>query len=342
MKEMENLDSQIIAQNFFAYCKYEKRLSDVTLRAYRLDVAHFTKFLQSMQADVLPGGLAKHPAPPPEVDFTTVTKETLQKYLHALSEQYKVKTVKRRFACLRSFYNYLEYQEMITANPFLKFKLNMKDSFTLPTSMSLTEMDKMLQAVHQLHVSSNVGFSKNQFAPNSFHFIKLRDVTILEFLFASGVRVSELCGLRLDDLYDDYTVLRIMGKGNKERLVYLVNPEVIQIFQTYLQFRAKTGTSCEYVFINKEGKKLSTQAVRNLVAKYVNVCGISKNITPHAFRHTFASLLLEEGVDIKYIQEFLGHSSITTTQIYLHTSTQRKKDIIFSKHPRQKLSLGAE
>lgn len=331
---MEKNDFQTLTEDFLSYCKYEKRLSDITLRAYSLDLAHFKKFLIGLWSPDKDSSF--------DPDLTQVTRDILQKYVHALSQKYKVKTVKRRFACLRSLYKYLEYQEIQMNNPFLKFKLHMKDPFILPTSMSLLEMNKMLSVVHQLETSSNVGFSKNKFAPNSFHFIKLRDVTILEFLFASGVRVSELCGLKLDDLYDDNTVLRILGKGNKERLVYLANPEVIGTFQTYLDFREKTGTQSEYVFINKVGTKLSTQAVRNLVSKYVNVCGISKNITPHAFRHTFASLLLEEGVDIKYIQEFLGHSSITTTQIYLHTSNQRKKDIISSMHPRQKLTLGSE
>ncbi len=335
---MKSKDFNTLTQDFLDYCKYEKRLSDITLQAYSFDLQHFRKFLLGLENP----GIIDDETGLPEPDLTAVTKEVLHKYVHALNEKYKVKTVKRRFACLRSLYGYLEYLEIIENNPFLKFKLHMKEQQVLPTSMSLIEMDKMLSVVHEMSISSNVGFSKNKHAANSFHFIKLRDVAILEFLFASGVRVSELCGLRLGDLYDNNTVLRILGKGNKERLVYLTNTEVLETFQSYLYHRSRTGTKSDHVFINKVGKPLSTQAVRNLVAKYVQVCGISKNITPHAFRHTFASLLLEEGVDIKYIQEFLGHSSITTTQIYLHTSNQRKKDIMMSMHPRQKLRVATE
>ena len=120
-------------------------------------------------------------------------------------------------------------------------------------------------------------------------------------------------------------------------MIYLENNEVNNALKQYLYFRNKTKINLPYMFITKFGQMLSTQAVRNLVTKYTRLSGLSKNITPHVFRHTFATLLLEEGVDIKYIQDFLGHSSITTTQIYLHTTNKQKRTIIASRHPRQKL-----
>lgn len=171
----------------------------------------------------------------------------------------------------------------------------------------------------------------------SEEFIWIRDIAILELLFVGGLRVSELCCLTFHDFSLEHCAVMVHGKGNKERLIYLENEEVISALNRYIYFRRKAEIDLPYLFITKFGQMLSTQAVRNLVAKYVRLSGINKNITPHVFRHTFATLLLEEGVDIKYIQDFLGHSSISTTQIYLHTTNRQKRKIIATQHPRQKL-----
>ena len=160
---------------------------------------------------------------------------------------------------------------------------------------------------------------------------------MLELLFAGGFRVSELCKLKFEDLSPDRLAIRINGKGNKERTIYLENIEVVRALNRYLAYREAVPDGNGYLFITKFDRPLSTQAVRNLVRKYSEMSGIHKNITPHVFRHSFASLLLEEGVDIKYIQDFLGHSSISTTQIYLHTTSSQKRRILSAKHPRQKL-----
>lgn len=262
-------------------------------------------------------------------DVTTcpqITREVLNIYLDHLSRKYKVKTIKRKFASLRSLFNYLEYEELIYNNPFQKFHLNMKEGFRLPKIMALTEIDLILRAA----------YDQKTRGPGE-EFTRIRDAVILELLFAGGLRVSELCGLTFSDLDIDTGSLFIHGKGNKERMVYIENPEIICILNKYLDIRKSLGVDIPYLFTTKFKGPMSTQGVRNLVTKYAKLAGIKKNITPHVFRHSFASLMLEEGVDIKFIQDFLGHSSISTTQIYLHTTGEKKREIMAKMHPRRKL-----
>jgi len=328
MKEMI-----LYTQKFIKYCQNQRRLSPDTVKAYGLDLKGFAEFLSTLN--------------PPVTNCADVAKQTLQEYVAYLNENFAVKTVRRRIASVRSFYNYLESEEIILVNPFDKFHLNMKEPFRIPKTMSLAEVGRILEAVYGESPtlfpvrpqSNNVTSEELILRPNSKGFIWERDVAILELLFAGGLRVSELCKLELGDFSTDHLAIRINGKGNKERTIYLENIEVAKALNRYLMFREAVGVDNPYIFISKFHEPLSTQAVRNLVNKYAKLAGIDKKITPHIFRHSFASLLLEEGVDIKYIQDFLGHSSISTTQIYLHTTSTQKKRIMSTKHPRQKLIM---
>ena len=336
-KEAVNLknDLKLHSQKFIRNCTYQRRLSADTAKAYGLDLKCFAEFLSALD--------------PPITASEEVTKQILQEYVNYLNENFAVKTVRRRIASVRSFYNYLECEEIILANPFDKFHLNMKEPFRVPKTMSLEEVSRILEAVYGdsptlfpiMPELNSKGSPSEKFIlnPNSKEFIWVRDVAILELLFAGGFRVSELCKLEFSDISADHLAIRINGKGNKERTIYLENIEVLKVLNRYLMFREAVGVDNTYVFISKFHEPLSTQAVRNLVSKYAEMAGIKKNITPHIFRHSFASLLLEEGVDIKYIQDFLGHSSISTTQIYLHTTSNQKRRIMSTKHPRQKLIL---
>lgn len=326
-------DIEFHAQKFIRSCSNQRRLSSDTVKAYSLDLKCFEGFLSAMD--------------PPITESAEVTKKTLQEYVDYLNENFAVKTVRRRIASIRSFFNYLEAEEIVSANPFDKFHLNMKEPFRIPKTLSLDEIAMILEAAYGdsptlMPDPPRMGEKithHNQVNPNSRGFIWLRDVAILELLFAGGLRVSELCKLEFGDISLDHLTIRINGKGNKERTIYLENIEVVKALNRYLVFREAADVDCPYLFITKFHKPLSTQAVRNLVDKYSRMAGIDKKITPHVFRHSFASLLLEEGVDIKYIQDFLGHSSISTTQIYLHTTSNQKRRIMSTKHPRQKLIL---
>ena len=167
----------------------------------------------------------------------------------------------------------------------------------------------------------------------------LRDIAVLELLFATGLRVSELCHLKADDvnLVDNY--VKTFGKGSKERIIQICTPDVIQALRQYKKHFETEIKNTGYFFINKLHNNLSEQSVRFMVNKYANTVNSTIHITPHMFRHTFATMLLESDVDIRYIQHILGHSSIRTTEIYTHVSATKQKQILQQKHPRKKLNV---
>lgn len=334
-----SISNTLFTEQFLSYCQHQRHLSTNTIRSYGFDLQLFVEYLKGLD--------------PPVTDRGQVDRHILQGYVAYLSDQHAVKTVKRKIACIRSLFNYLEEEELlVTENPFYRFKLKIKEGFHLPNVMTLQELDSILQVAYENLPQQCVEKSRARKKPlpiASNEFLSLRDLTILEILFAGGLRVSELCVLQFQDLNvmsalgkesEGNSVnyrLMIHGKGNKERTIYLENPEVKNTLAVYLDLRKMVAKESPYLFLTKFGDPLSTQAVRNLVTKYAGMAGLGKSITPHVFRHSFASLLHEEGVDIKFIQDFLGHSSITTTEIYLHTSSTKKRQIMATMHPRSKL-----
>ena len=163
------------------------------------------------------------------------------------------------------------------------------------------------------------------------------DIAVLEMLFATGARVSELCQLRNDFLNFETHTIKILGKGSRERIIQIENCEVLDSLRAYYNAFEYDIKSTGYVFINKLHMPLKEQSVREIICKYVKLSGYDFHITPHMYRHSFATFLLEEDVDIRYIQRLLGHSSITTTQIYTQVSTNKQKEILSTKHPRNKM-----
>jgi len=169
---------------------------------------------------------------------------------------------------------------------------------------------------------------------------KMRDVIIIELLFATGVRVSELSGLKIENIDLNSWSVKILGKGNKERLIQVCNPDTKRMLNRYHHyFKEKIQLSGGYFLVNRLHKQLSEQSIRLTVKKYSKKAGILRNITPHVFRHSFATLLLEKSVDIKYIQHLLGHSSIVTTQIYTHVNREKQREILTLKHPRKNIRI---
>lgn len=314
---------------YLTFCRVIRKLSRETLRAYAIDLEQLLQFLRE-----------EYPA---LTRVEQVSKPILQRFLSHVNQTHAVSSFKRKTACLRSFFGYLEEEELIRKNPFDKIRIKLKDPYRIPEFMSLPEVQQILDAAY---APPKVEHCNTKLTTPSF--IHLRDIAVLEVLFATGMRVQELCDLRLSDLTPNpfpqdilpaQCSLRIIGKGNKERHIYIENSQVLNALFQYFQAGRENQVTCNRVFANKFGNPLSSQAVRNLVTKYTGLAGLHKNITPHTFRHSFATLLLEEGVDIKYIQEFLGHSSISTTQIYLHVSQESAKEVLRCKHPRERLSV---
>ena len=293
--------------NYLAYCKSQKRLDSKTLRAYQIDLTQF--FAQIHSADI-----------------SEITPEVLENFIAGLHQKYKPKTVKRKIASLKALFHYLEYKELVERNPFSRIQVKFREPVLLPKTIPLHTVETFLSAVYKQLSDAKTAYRRRN---------ALRDAAVIELLFATGMRISELCSLEPENvnLYDR-TIL-IYGKGSKERKVQIGNDDVVSILEKYKSDYQNEIQSCGHFFANQNGKVLSDQAVRRMINKYTSSAAIDLHITPHMFRHTFATSLLEADVDIRYIQEILGHSSINITEIYTHVAMSKQRDILTTKHPRK-------
>jgi len=262
--------------------------------------------------------------------ISEVTPDVIRLYLKRLSS-YKAKTIKRKMASSKAFFNYLEQEFEDYLNPMRKVRVKIKIPLILPNVLTLSEIGQILSYLYnQQGMVSLAGVRKREKL--------LRLIAIVELLFGAGLRVSELCSLHIGDvdLYEGF--VRVYGKGNRERIVQICQPVIIAALENYLNMTSYRGVdAARPLFLNLRGAALDAQSVRGNIKALTREAGISKRVTPHTFRHTFATLLLEEGVDIKYIQTILGHSSLSTTQIYTHVSNTRQKIILRDYHPRRRL-----
>lgn len=301
---MNNL--QALIENYLKYCNTQKRLDEKTLKAYRIDLHQFSEQTSAF-------------------DIANITPEVLEAYIGELHKKYKPKTVKRKIASLKALFHYLEYKEIILQNPFNKIQVRFREPVILPKTIPLHTVETLLTTIYRQRSSAKTDYQKRN---------ALRDAAVAELLFATGMRISELCTLKNADvnLYDG-TIL-IHGKGDKERRIQIGNDAVLHVLKEYRKDFDMEIQNCNHFFANQSGKALSDQSVRRMINKYSSLAAIDLHITPHMFRHTFATSLLEADVDIRYIQEMLGHSSINVTEIYTHVALAKQKNILSTKHPR--------
>lgn len=296
---------------YLEYCKSQKRLDAKTLKAYQIDLYQFNRYITENPAD-------------------TITPNYLESFIATLHQMYKPKTVKRKLASLKALFHYLEYREIMEINPFNKIQVRFREPVILPKTIPLTTLEKFLSTIYTQHKQAKTAYQRRT---------SLRDIAVTELLFATGMRISELCSLSVTDVnLVDGTIL-IHGKGSKERRIQLGNDDVLKVLNDYRIDFNKEIEHCGHFFANQSGHPLSDQAVRRMINKYTSLSAIELHITPHMFRHTFATSLLEADVDIRYIQEMLGHSSINITEIYTHVTTSKQKEILISKHPRKNFHL---
>ncbi len=292
---------------FLNYCRYHKKLSDKTIRAYKIDLSQYGVFSNEL------------------------SKQALWDYIEYLNKKYKPKTAKRKLATLKAFIHFLLLQDLIDFNPFDKLETTIKEPLLLPKTIPLGVIAKLISFSYQ-----QIVFAKSDYQIRS----AVRNTAILELLFATGARVAEICTLRSDNVDLLGNSVKFYGKGSKERIIPIENFAVLSILRKYHSLFEKEILDLGYFFVNKLGRRMTEQSVRNMINFYCKQCGVDMHITPHMFRHSFATLLLEEDVDIRYIQRMLGHSSITTTQIYTHVTSAKQKEILKIKHPRNKLNIG--
>ncbi len=297
---------QVTITQYLQFCQTQKCLDSKTLKAYRIDLNQF--------CSSLPGIFAEQATPP-----------LLEAYLAQLHQTYKPRTAKRKIASLKAFFKWLEYRDLIAANPFNKIQVKFREPVVLPKIIPIRAIETLLRTMYS---------QKQQEATALQAKCLLRDIAAVELLFATGIRISELCSLTTADLNLQDGNILIHGKGSKERRIQIGSADVLSALSEYKNaYRAELETG-GWFFINRVHRRLSEQSVRNMIQKYASMADIEQHITPHMFRHSFATYLLEADVDIRCIQEMLGHSSINITEIYTHVSTARQKDILSTKHPR--------
>lgn len=306
---MNNLQLHIV--NYLSHCEHKKRLDSKTLKAYRIDLGQFSKST----------GIT---------DPIDVSSNILEIYISTLHEKYKPKTVKRKIASLKAFFHYLEYREVVILNPFNKIQIKFREPTVLPKIIPLLTVESFLSTIYTCRRQAPTAYQRKN---------ALRDAAIIELLFATGMRISELCSLKAGDISLSDRSLLIYGKGNKERRMQIGNDDVLHVLAEYHNTFHNKSTSNGVFFINQNQTPVSDQAVRRMINKYVSLAAIDLHITPHMFRHTFATSLLEADVDIRYIQEMLGHSSINITEIYTHVALSKQRDILTAKHPRKNFHI---
>lgn len=306
----ENTDKLISI--YLQHCLLEKGLSTKTIKAYRIDLSQFSHYIGC--------------------NVCICDKASIQNYLLLLHSQYKIKSVKRKIASLKAFFTYLVDEDIISSSPFEKLRIKLHEPFILPKTIPLGTINLILQNAYK---RKNTLINTSSYQYNAC----LRDIAVLELLFATGMRVSELCSLAPDSIDLRNGIIKVYGKGSKERIIQVGNPDVLSAVCTYCNAFSRKIHESGWFFVNRLGNRLSAQSVRNMINLYVELSGIDQHITPHMFRHSFATLLLEEDIDIRYIQQLLGHSSIITTQIYTHVTSKKQRDILTTRHPRNKISL---
>lgn len=294
-----------LAASYLEMCEYEKRLSPDTIKAYRIDLKQFAAFVGETEVDI----------------------KILNQYIKYLNQSFAPRSVKRKLASIRAFFREMELNGTIQNNPFDKLHIRIHAPQQLPRVIPNQIIQDLLQSTY------------DSFVPEKR--TTLRDIFVIELLFGTGIRVSELCDLTSDtfQLQDDTLRLVIRGKGRKERVIQITTPQLVGIARKYFEAYAQDICASGIIFYNQCGRQLSPQSVRRIISKHVKIIQTACHVTPHMFRHTFATSLLEAGMDIRYIQSLLGHSSISTTQIYTHVAPYQQAILLAEKHPRSKMNF---
>jgi integrase/recombinase XerC len=292
---MDNLIKQ-----FEKYIDTERNYSANTLRAYKRDLTEFGDFIVESYNDAQ--------------DLNNISDSDIRRFIGLLNKKNSKSTIERKLASLRAFFEFLQKENIVTANP-AKLIPSPKREKKLPVFLSVDEIFRLIDQDLSEGVTG------------------LRNKAILELMYSSGIRVGELVNLTLDNLNIEKRELKLLGKGSKERIVP-VGKKAIQSVLEYLEKRQVLKPKTDKVFLNNRGAKISERSIGRIVKKFAQAACLSKNISPHALRHSFATHLLGSGADLRAIQDMLGHSSLSVTQKYTHTSIERIMNVYDKTHPR--------
>ena len=329
------MDNSVIVQDFISYLKFEKHFSEHTAKCYRADLVQFTSFLSDHKSDTHnDASQTSNPWESPAATATATQTQTavnidaaiiaadvntIRRYMAELGENhYSKSTTARKLATLRSFYKFLVKRDHVSSNPVVSIKTPKQDK-KLPKFLEYEEVVRLLNT------------------PPANTCLGARDRAILEVLYSTGMRVSELVSLNMDDVDFLSEVIHIRGKGKKERICP-IGSSALQSIQNYIEFRNRrmandSNFDSRVLFANKHGQRLSTRSVRRKMDKYLVEAGLDPAISPHTLRHSFATHMLNNGADLRSVQELLGHQSLSTTQIYTHISTSHMNEQYQNAHP---------
>ncbi|WP_019602159.1 tyrosine-type recombinase/integrase [Teredinibacter turnerae] len=290
---------------FLDYCQYTKKLSHHSIRAYERDLQTFL---------VVVGRRARLE----KIDRKIITRFVDACFADGLSHA----TVKRRLACLKALFKWLENEEILDDSPFRKFELKVRLPHRLPRNLSVQELNKLLRICRsRLGLPKNSDYRVGEFASVSRSNLNhLTTLVCIELLFTTGVRVGELTGIRLQDIYLHEKFIHIRGKGQRERRVFVTDKSIRNLIESYVQLRKITTPIDQNLLVNSRGRPATSQMVRIWLKNCSKAANLTRVATPHMYRHSTATELLNNGVDIIYVQKLLGHQSISTTQIYAHVS----------------------
>lgn len=286
------------------YLRIERGLSNNSISSYTLDLQKLKDYLDAFEIMDSP---------------IKIQKETVQEFIYTIAKEVNPRSQARTISALKSFFNYLIFEDYRSDNPIDLIETP-KIGRKLPDTLSLDEINDLISAID---------LSKPEGERNR---------AILETLYGCGLRVSELINLRLSDLFFDEDFIKVTGKGNKQRFVPIstINKKYINIYRNEIRVHLQIQKEHQdYLFLNRRGKQLTRAMIFTIVKRLVEQIGMKKNISPHTFRHSFATHLLENGADLRAIQQMLGHSSITTTEIYMHVNRKHLADVLSTYHPRK-------
>jgi len=294
-----------VFDKYLLYLKGIRNFSDNTIRAYREDIGQYISFLES------------HNKNENDADISSARAFVVMLSKRGLASG----TINRILSSIRGYYKYLQRHGYVKLNPFSGIK-SVKGEKKLPMFLFENEMEELLDI-------------------SSSDFLQIRNRAVFEFLYSSGCRVSEAVGCNVTDIDFKNGSIRVTGKGNKERMLF-IGDTALSVLRDYIGVRKhyvkiENIDAGQALFLNKNGKRMTTRGVRYILKQYLENSAIQKNVTPHTFRHSFATHLLNEGADIRVVQELLGHASLATTQIYTHVSLARLKKVYKMAHPHAKL-----
>ncbi len=310
-------------QNFLLFLRNEHHSSLHTINSYRRDIEQFLK----LQFNALEENYS--------MDWSGVSIYDVREYIVKCQEECSKRSMNRKLSAMRSFYRFMIREGLVDNNPFAGVN-SPKISKPLPKYMSVNEVDKLLNAPEVYwNYAVDKGLAKSK---EGAEFAKLRDTAVMELIYSTGARISEALGLNLGDIDTLSAVATFKGKGKKERLCPLGRP-AIKTLRRYIRTRdlyTSNNRPNAPLFLNKDGGRITSRSFQRFFKKYLIAVGLSTELTPHKLRHSFATHLLDAGADLRSVQELLGHSSLSSTQIYTHISAEHMKQIYRKAHPRAK------